>query len=413
MEDLLNNLKAHAKGVSLTAEEKISGREALRSYMALTPNRTLQVSKPARFGFLRLSYAGRAAGVFAASLTLLLSAGGISYAAEGSVPGDTLYPVKVSFNEPILAAMAVSEKDRAEWSAERASRRLAEAEVLASRGALRAETRVALDADFKHFSEGAELHLAKVREEEDGDGVAADVSAHIEGTLRAHSQIMNALAEDRREKRKADKADAKNDDPGSDDDTQQVVALAASVSTQADSTAKEGDDEAHDSSKDTAKAAGFARGRHDAAVKKIAEVRAWLKLKAGTFTADSVTEANARLSAADDAVASGDASQTAGKSRQAFMSYAKAQRLAQEAKLIVRASNDLGVRIRFQNAGDAEVDGAKDDGNADSNDDSENAGLNLNVGAGLRLDGKLFRDKNGSQQSGDRRPHEDRGGRND
>ncbi len=413
MEDLLNNLKAHAKNVALTAGEKSAGREALRSFMALTPNRLSQAkaSKPKRFAFLRLSHAGRAAGVFAASFALLLSAGGISYAAEGAVPGDTLYPVKVSFSEPIRAAVAVSEKDRAEWSAERASRRLAEAEVLAQRGKLEAEMRASLDADFQRFSEGAELHLAKVREEDDAD--AADVSAHIEGTLRAHSQIMAALAENRRERRKAAKLDdrAEGGDAGDngDDEEHQVAVLAASVDQQVSVTIKENDStETRASSGGSVKAAGFARGRHDAAVRKIAEVRSWLAAKSGSFTADSRTQADARLTAADSSVAAGDAALAAGKNREAFAAYAKAQRLAQEAKLIVRASNDLGVQVRFKDSSEDDTDreGDADKRNGDGND---RGGLDLNADAGVHLDGLLGGHDRGSSDE-NRRRHGSRDG---
>ncbi len=358
MEETLNNLKARADRVALTAEEKSAGREMLRSFMALMSHRVAHAPsvKPGRFGFLRLPYARRVVGVSAASFALLLSAGGISYAAEGAIPGDALYPVKVSVNEPVRAALTVSEKKRAEWEAERAGRRLSEAEELARRGALKPETRVALDADFRRHAEDAKQHMAKVREQ-DGNGAAADVSAKIESTLRAHRQIMSALTQHGRAQAAGDSA-ANNDDGDA-----QVAALEASVDHEVVTAAKaRGIEEARVSTETSDKAAKFVAGRHDAAVKTVANVRSWLATASGAFTEDSLTQADARLSAADAAVTEGGAALAAGKYQEALAAYGKAQRQANEAKLIVRASNSLDVRVRFrgdEHGGDSGDSGAE------------------------------------------------------
>ena len=61
-------------------------------------------------------------------VTLLVSAGGgVSIAAEGALPGDGLYPVKISINEKVVAAFSVSVDAAANWEARLAERRLEEA----------------------------------------------------------------------------------------------------------------------------------------------------------------------------------------------------------------------------------------------------------------------------------------------
>ena len=59
-------------------------------------------------------------------LALMFGGGGISYAAEGAVPGDALYPIKVSVNEEVRDLVAFSPEAKADWETRRLERRLAE-----------------------------------------------------------------------------------------------------------------------------------------------------------------------------------------------------------------------------------------------------------------------------------------------
>src|SRR5688572_6369383 len=216
MDENFGKIFDEARRLSLTADEKSAGREMLRSYMALTPMRVSAeaAARPARkpfFSFSSPALIGRAMSVFSLALAFLVSAGSVSYAAEGSLPGDVLYPVKVGINEEVRAKLAPTARARAAWETERAERRLAEAEVLATRGELGPQTRVALEAEFRRHAGRAKERIAGFSSAADL-GVAADISAHFEGSLNAHKKIMAMLA-------------AQADD---DDDTE-VQALEASI----------------------------------------------------------------------------------------------------------------------------------------------------------------------------------------
>jgi hypothetical protein len=65
--------------------------------------------------------------------------GGTSFAAQSSVPGDFLYPVKIGFNENIRAAFAVSADSEADLQADLLEERIEEAQALQIEGRLSGE----------------------------------------------------------------------------------------------------------------------------------------------------------------------------------------------------------------------------------------------------------------------------------
>src|SRR3989344_2570438 len=90
-----------------------------------------------------------------ALLLVLCVGGGVSFAAENTVPGDALYSVKTSVNENVRAAIAVSTEAEARWQAQAAQRRLAEAKELSARGELSADVEAELGAAFSEHAEAA------------------------------------------------------------------------------------------------------------------------------------------------------------------------------------------------------------------------------------------------------------------
>lgn len=129
----------------------------------------------------------------AAALVLLLTlGGGTSYAAESALPGETLYPVKVRFNEPIAGFFTIGDKANAKWQARLAERRLGEAEYLVLKGALDTETQAALGAEVAAHVKQIVSRAAKLDERGERDA-AAGVRADAETSLRAHADVIAAL----------------------------------------------------------------------------------------------------------------------------------------------------------------------------------------------------------------------------
>lgn len=334
----IENLFQDAARVSLTADEKSTGREMLRSYMSLTPMRT-KAAKPARTGFFSGAgaYFGvhRAAAVSSITLAVTFSMVGVSFAAEGALPGDTLYPVKVSVNEEVRAALTPSQESKAKWEAERAERRLAEAEALAEKGELKAEARATVEAEFRKHAAKAQQRVAAIAERDDDDHVEAEITAHLEGSLDAHKRIIAAIVKERR-------------GSGKDDDIE-VATLASSVEAEANAMAlsvienTRKSDARAERTKERQKSATEAR--RDAAVRKIAEVRSYLAGLREKLGVEATVQAEARVAAAEAVIAEGNVSLEAEEYGEAIKSYAIAQRQAQEAKSLIRARGKLKVRV--------------------------------------------------------------------
>lgn len=141
-----------------------------------------------------ISYVARPA--VAAFFLLVLVGGGTSLAAEGSVPGDVLYPVKIRVTEPLRAVLVVSSPEaRALWDVERASRRLEELAVVESRevdsSAPDLETKTKLEERFVQHAEQAREELDAIRVRD--PLLAADIASRFEIELLARQKRITAL----------------------------------------------------------------------------------------------------------------------------------------------------------------------------------------------------------------------------
>lgn len=356
MEKRIEEFFARAPKVSLTADEKSAGREMLRSFMALRPVRSVAAS-PMLAGFRRFYFgqAGKSAAVFATVLGLLLASAGVSYAAESAIPGDVLYPIKVGVNEEIRAALVVSTRDKADWEAERAERRLAEVETLASQGRLKAANSADLAARFHVHAAGVKRGMAELRAGADAD-VADDVGARLEGTLQAHKKILAVLRRDaviasRRAEESQDggKSVRAGGDVGGEreEGRRSLAAIAATVDAEASATAQERERAVDNAAKEknAERTKENLRARHDAAEKKINGARAFLVEMRARLDQSAAAQAESRLTAAEGFVVEADAKAAAGDARAAFGLYLKAQRGAQEVKPLIRAKNGLRLKL--------------------------------------------------------------------
>jgi len=127
-------------------------------------------------------------------LLLAIAGGGTAYAAEGAVPGDTLYAIKLKVNEPVREALAVSSEAKANWHAEAAERRMEEAEVLAERGTLTPETKTELEANLDRHAAEVETVVSVI--EQESPIVAADISTRFGSALAAHGAVIARLGEE-------------------------------------------------------------------------------------------------------------------------------------------------------------------------------------------------------------------------
>ena len=87
--------------------------------------------------------------IFAILIIASLLGGGVSMAAEQSLPGDALYTIKLNVNEKLVKALAFSDKGKAHWDARLAERRLEEISELFAAGKLASSTQILIEELFK------------------------------------------------------------------------------------------------------------------------------------------------------------------------------------------------------------------------------------------------------------------------
>ncbi len=96
-----------------------------------------------------------------AALCIVIS-GGVSAIAEGALPGESLYAVKVNVNEKMQSLLAFTDKDKASVEAALAVRRLEEVKVLAQTGGLSPKTEQVVKTRFAKHSQNLEQQLEKL-----------------------------------------------------------------------------------------------------------------------------------------------------------------------------------------------------------------------------------------------------------
>lgn len=135
MNDRVEDIFKKVQDVGLSSSEKLAMRQSLLEMMGRTPAVAAPERSPMFANFLEHARSlprlfSRPALASFLAFGMLLTGSGISYAAEGALPGEPLYSVKVNVNETVRDLLAISSEAKATWAAERVERRLEEVEVL-------------------------------------------------------------------------------------------------------------------------------------------------------------------------------------------------------------------------------------------------------------------------------------------
>lgn len=125
-------------------------------------------------------------------LVLVLGSGTL-VASEGSLPGSLLYPLKTEFSEPARDLINILPRDSASWQAEKATRRLLEAEVLAVQDKLSPEKRSELEVLFdKHTQKFNEVLVLATSSEAQTLKVVED---NFKTNLMVHAEVLRRVNE--------------------------------------------------------------------------------------------------------------------------------------------------------------------------------------------------------------------------
>jgi hypothetical protein len=144
-----DNWVKRLKSPKLTKSEKVEGRDALMSFMNDTSSEEISEKKRGFATLFGSLVSMRPQAVMSMVLAVVIASGGtVSYAAESSLPGDFLYPVKTEVNEEVRSILTFDSKEKADWEVARVERRLNEVTALESEGALTEEIQVVIDQEL-------------------------------------------------------------------------------------------------------------------------------------------------------------------------------------------------------------------------------------------------------------------------
>lgn len=310
--DFLEKLNKAKKEVNLTEERKaVLKSEIVRS---IDLARQLgQISSRSIINSLIL----KTMPILAYVLILAVVGGGVSTAAEGALPGDALYTIKVKVNEEVRAALTASTEAKAEWEARRAERRLEEAAELEAKGELKEGAKAELEEKFEEHAQRVAERLVKLEAKGKAE-VAAKVAERFERSLEAHQDVLAKVGVT------LDKvAEIKLD-----------LQLKAAAQVEA---AAEKEDEREDGGPAVRAAT---EGKIGAASNVINSVRKFIERKKAELGVGAVVEAEAKLKKADELLVEAETKLQASVYAEAFDLAQESIRASQEAKAAVELKKE-------------------------------------------------------------------------
>ena len=324
---------------------KMQTRALLQEYMQMRPIRAAQdnagrnASVPPHTRTIFIFERMYAVPVTAVVLVFGLTAG-TAFAAEGTLPGDLLYPVKVHVIEEARTALAITPEAKADWQVERAGKRLEEASTLAVQGKLTDANRTEIETDLADHVAATEKSAA-VLAASDNLVAADEVGAHLHAVLKAHGDILATVLP------QSDAVSGISSDP-----------LLAEVVGHLDSAARISAESEAAMASSTATIATTTEEQQSVTAAHIAAAQSYIKsVTANSETApELVARARARLSAAEAAYAAGTADLGAGATTTALAHFSTALGTALDAETSLSAqSHLLGVTLKL--AADDTADG--------------------------------------------------------
>lgn len=184
MKKFLNNMKTEADAIRMTKAEKSA---MLARILGAPSPMTVQKSP-----YVFLSFVTHEVRMVMAGFMLFIVAGvGTVSAAAGALPGDVLYPVKLSINEKVEMALQADGASKVALEARLAERRVEEAQSLAVQGRLDAKAADTLAASFDVHAQNAQ-DLADALEG-DEPGISEQVKTKLSASLAVHGAVLKTL----------------------------------------------------------------------------------------------------------------------------------------------------------------------------------------------------------------------------
>lgn len=303
---------------------------------------------------------------------LVAVSGTTAVVAESSLPGDMLYPMKVTVNENVRAGLTWTSQGRAEWDVRRVERRLEEIEERIRESALTPEMSDSADMYFRSHIEAAKRKIDSLRKS--GNVTAsAEVSTELEGTLQAYAAMFSRITT-----RNADTRDALKNLLGSIKNESRIIGRLANEAAETVVAGSSSGNGMRFAAEATMKSAE----------NKITEVRSFIDAKTSDATVESVAQANAQLQVAQSSLDSAQTAWNAGAYADAFQLVRTSLREAQEAKLLLDRSGSKENDSRSSASSSSAMHSSKSSTNrseSESEESKDNSDVNIRTEADARI----------------------------
>lgn len=188
MKNIIKQIKQGAKHTKLTVSEKAEIKSALVWYAKANPAK-VRMSIPSPFSIYNLRNK-KSISVLVISGLLLGST--VSFAAEDSIPGDVLFPVKIHLNENVRGTFAITPKAKAEWEVQLVERRLEEVEKIAMTPDALPEVHQIAEQNLERYSERVKHRIEKFEENEDNED-ALETASSLSDVFNNHEIVLVGL----------------------------------------------------------------------------------------------------------------------------------------------------------------------------------------------------------------------------
>lgn len=199
MENLDKNLikaKKDIREIKMTSDEKAYIFESILN----TPT---EIKAPVRSPYTFFSFVSSFSknrlvySVSLGCLVVFISTGAV-FASGNSLPGNILYPLKVKVVEPARGAFISSPIAKIEYESSLATKRIVEAEILASKDELDESKEEQLNSLLEGHTMAFNVAVDKFRQSDSFDeNIDEDVSTNFEATMNAHARVLEVINEDK------------------------------------------------------------------------------------------------------------------------------------------------------------------------------------------------------------------------
>lgn len=122
--------------------------------------------------------------------------GGVSAFAEKAIPGDLLYGIKVSINEPVASIFALSKEEKTEWQERLVERRLEEMQKLVSNNNFNETLRLSLESKIKNHIDQFSLNATELSLEKKESLDSSNLNIRLQASLKAYENVFESLSSD-------------------------------------------------------------------------------------------------------------------------------------------------------------------------------------------------------------------------